>query len=85
MESTGHTDLGDRRVLAEVEVTAEIALVADDLWQDVGVAGVAELSLLGELPNVYQTQEIPLQLIHLVHDVSVQRENLLGKFGTQPK
>lgn len=71
------TDLGYGRVLAEVEITAEVALVADDLWQDVGVAGVAELSLLGELPDVHQAQEIPLQLVHLVHDVRVQRENLV--------
>lgn len=60
------------RVLAEVEVTAEIALVADDLGQDVGVTGVAELSFLGELSDVHKTQEVSLQLVHLVCHVGVQ-------------
>lgn len=78
-----HTDLGYGRVLAEVKVTAKVALVADDLWQDVGVAGITELSLLGELANLHQAQEIPLQLIDLVHDVSVQRENLRRNFVHQ--
>lgn len=54
--------------------------MADDLWQDVGVAGVTELSLLGELPDLHQAQEISLQLIHLVGYVSVQRENLSRDF-----
>lgn len=78
-----HTDLGYGRVLAEVKVAAKVALVADDLWQDVGVAGITELSLLGELANLHQAQEIPLQLIDLVHDVSVQRENLRRNFVHQ--
>lgn len=38
--------LCDRRVLAEVEVTAEITLVANDFRQDVGVTGVTELGVL---------------------------------------
>lgn len=71
-----HPYLGDRRVLTEVKVTAKVALMTDDLRQDVGVAGVAELSLLGELADIHQAQEIPFQLVHLVHYVSVQRENL---------
>lgn len=61
-----------RRVLAEVEVTAEIAVVADDLWQDVGVAGVTELGFLGKLSDVHETQEVSLQLVHLVRHVGVQ-------------
>lgn len=83
MVSIKHSNLGDRRVLAEVEVTAKVALVADDLGQDVGVARVAELSLLRELPDVHQAQEIPFQLVHLVHYVSVQCENLPRTFCTQ--
>lgn len=71
--------LCDRRVLAEVEVAAEVALVADDLWQDVGVAGVVELGVLRELPHVHQAQEVPLQLVHLVRHVGVQRQDLSGR------
>lgn len=61
-----------RRVLAEVEVTAEIALVADDLRQDVGVTGVTEPSFLGELSDVHEAQEVSLQLVDLVRHVGVQ-------------
>jgi len=61
-----------RWVLAKVEVTTEIALVADDLWEDVGATGVTELGFPRELPDVHQTQEVSLQLVHLVHDVGVQ-------------
>lgn len=63
-------------VLAEVEVTTEIAVVADDLWQDVGVTGVAELSVIGKLSDVHETQEVSFQLVHLVHYVGIQRKDL---------
>lgn len=38
--------LGNCRVFAEVKVTAEVTVVADYLWQDVGLAGVTELGVL---------------------------------------
>lgn len=63
-------------VLAEVEVTTEIAVVADDLRQDVGVTGVTELSIIGKLSDVHETQEVSFQLVHLVHYVGIQRKDL---------
>lgn len=59
-------------ILAEVEVTAEIAVVADDLWQDVGVTGVTELGILGKLSNFHKAQEVSFQFVHLVHYVGIQ-------------
>lgn len=61
-----------RRVLAEVEVTTEIAVVADDFWQDVGVTGVTELGFLRKLSDVHEAQEVSFQLVHLVHYVGIQ-------------
>lgn len=68
---TTSTDHSHRRVLAEVQVPAEIAVAADDLRQDVGAAGVMELGLLRELAHVQQSKEVPLQLVDLVGDVGI--------------
>lgn len=65
-----------RWVLAEVKVTAEIAVVADDLWQDVGVTGVTELGFVRKLSDVNETQEVSFQLIHLVDYVGIQGKDL---------
>lgn len=61
-----------RRVLAEVEVTTEITVVADDLWQNVGVTGVTELGFIGKLSDVNETQKVSFQLVHLVRYVGIQ-------------
>lgn len=70
--SRSSAHLCHRWVLAEVKVTTEIALVADDLRQDVGAAGVTELGFPRKLSDVHQTQEVPLQLVHLVHYVGIK-------------
>lgn len=65
-----------RWVFAEVEVTAEVAVVADDLWEDVGVTGVMELSLIRKLSHIHEPQEVPFQFVHLVYYIGIQRKNL---------
>lgn len=81
-QRVGHTcstDLCHGRVLAEVKVAAEVAVVADDLRQDIRLARVTELGVLRELAHIHQPQQVSLQLVHLVHDVCIQRQHLKGR------
>lgn len=64
---------------AQVQVPAEVTAAADDLRKHVGTTGVSELGLLRELAHVHQAKQVPVQLVHLVCDVRVQRQNLQRK------
>lgn len=68
--------LGDKGVFAQVQVSAEVTAVADDLREHVGAAGVSELGLCRELANVHQAEQVPVQLVHLICDVCVQGQDL---------
>lgn len=63
-------------VLAEVQVPTEVTVVADDFRQDVGVTRITELGLLWKLPDVHETQEVPLQFVHLIHNVGIEWKDL---------
>ena len=72
--ATAHLREGE--LFTQVQVPAEVTAAADDLREHVGTARVSELCLLRELANIHQTKQIPVQFVHLVCDVRVQRQNL---------
>ena len=63
-------------VLAEVDVAAVVAGLADDLRQHVRDAGVYPLGVRTELSDPDQLEQVPAQLTHLSLHVLVQRQNL---------
>lgn len=65
-----------RWIFAKVQVPTKVAVVADDFWKNVGVAGIPELGFVWKLTHINEAQKVSFQLVHLIHNISIEGKNL---------